>query len=58
MTNYEKIISELTIDNLADKMEKYTPCETCPIKPFCKASSTDTNCNDIFKAWLQQEVED
>lgn len=55
MTNYEKIMAELTIKGLAAKMEEYTTCENCKIREFCREDKTNVSCNQIFEMWLEKE---
>lgn len=59
MTNYEKIMSELTIKGLAEKMEKYIACAKCEAREFChKTKLRDIECNKVFEMWLEKEVDE
>jgi len=57
MTNYEKIMAELTIKGLAEKMEEYIACEKCKAREFCRGIK-DVECNKIFEMWLEKEAEE
>lgn len=57
MTNYEKIMAELTIKGLAEQMEKYTACAKCKAREFCRKTK-DVECNKVFEMWLEKEAEE
>lgn len=53
MTNYEKIMSELTVEKLAMKMDDYCEdCENCPVYR-CDIGKT---CKNNIRKWLESEV--
>lgn len=59
MTNYEKIMAGLTIEVLADKMEKYNiSCSKCEAREFCRETKDDIECNKVFEMWLEKEAEE
>ena len=58
MTNYEKIMARLTIEGLAEQMEKYITCVTCEISEFCRGTKDDIKCNKVFEMWLEKEAEE
>lgn len=55
MTNYEKIMSEMTIDKMADDIDTLNRlvCETCPVKEceFIKS------CKEYIREWLESEAD-
>lgn len=57
MTNYEKIMAELTINGLAEKMERYIDCPNCEVREFCRGIK-DVECNKVFEMWLEKETEE
>lgn len=57
MTNYEKIMAELTIKGLAEQMEKYIVCAKCEAREFCRETK-DVECNKVFEMWLEKEAEE
>lgn len=61
MTNYEKIMSEMTVEKLAEMINdgiiscEYCACEYCALreKELC-----GWNCHTGIEQWLKQEAED
>lgn len=56
MTNYEKIINEMTVEKLADILS-LTPsaCLMCVLHYECWPGS---NCRDGIESWLKQDAKD
>ena len=57
MTNYEKIMAGLTINGLAEKMERYIDCPNCEVREFCRETK-DVECNKVFEMWLEEEADE
>lgn len=62
MNNYEKIMSEMTVDKMAEKIEYLTSygCEDiCPVFHKCSASDAMVfDCSDVevWKKWLNSQA--
>lgn len=59
MTNFEKI-RNMSIDELAEKLDESFACDRCPIEEFCdkKTFTRCMSCTDVWKDWLKSEVEE
>lgn len=57
MTNFEKI-KNMSVDELAKKLNKSFACDPCPIEEFCNKhnSTPDLDCTGIWVEWLKSEV--
>lgn len=58
MTNYEKIMSEMTVEKLAELISENTldnPCNFCAYYMDFRACRT---CSDGIKEWLKQEAKE
>ncbi len=56
MTNYEKIMSEMTVEKLAEMIDAgITACAHCALreKELCGG-----HCHDGIEKWLKQEAKD
>ena len=53
MTNFEKYIQSLTIEEFVDSM--ILNCDGCPAFP-CKADSIGTECAEELKSWCEEEI--
>lgn len=56
MTNFEKIMSEMTVEKVADFMTaRFDLCKGCPLE----ASGCDYHklCKENIKEWLNKEAE-
>lgn len=58
MTNFEKI-KNMSIDELADKLNDSFACDRCPIDDFCDKNNTTrySSCSRIWQIWLRSEVQ-
>lgn len=58
MTNFEKI-KNMSIDELAEKLNESFACDRCPIEEFCDENNSDpySSCTAIWENWLKSEVE-
>lgn len=58
MTNFEKL-KNMSVDQLAEKLNESLVCYCCPIKEFCNEcdSTPELDCIDICKEWLKSEVQ-
>lgn len=58
MTNFEKI-KNMSIDELAEKLNESFACDRCPIEEFCDENNSDpySSCTTIWEKWLKSEVE-
>lgn len=54
MTNFEKI-KNMSIDELADKLDEVFACEYCPIIEFCNKNEKIKKCKSIWKKWLKSD---
>ena len=55
MTNFEKELQEMTIEQLADYKMQTTDCDKCPIKEFCKKCNHEVRVrsyNECYVVWL------
>ena len=54
MTNYEKMMSEMTVEKMAELFNKANcyKCKNCPVEK-CEFSKT---CYENIKEWLESEV--
>lgn len=59
MTNFEKI-KNMSIDELAEKLNELSACEYCPIEEFCDKNkeAPRADCKSIWGKWLKSEAED
>lgn len=59
MTNFEKI-KNMSVDEMAEKLDESFACDRCPIKEFCdkKTFTHCMSCTDVWKNWLKSEVEE
>lgn len=55
MTNFEKI-KNMSVGELADKLDESVACDRCPIEKFCKC--VDVGCIETWIKWLESEVEE
>ena len=64
MTNFDKELSEMTIEKMAKDKAYLTYCDECPIRACCnKFVPRQTlvplpECSDVWKSWLESEVEE
>lgn len=56
MTNFEKI-KNMSIDELADKIEESLACDRCPINDLC-AGIVGGDCTKVWIEWLKSEAEE
>lgn len=57
MTNFEKRIKSLTIEDLLQLEDEVLECERCYCRDFCESSeSKGLSCGDTRKQWLYKEV--
>ena len=59
MTNFEKI-KNMSIDEMADKLEDLTVCGYCPVEKFCDKNGKThyIRCKSTWKKWLKSEIKD
>lgn len=58
MKNIDKI-RQMNSEELAELLDKHIiKCSSCPIKKFCYAQDILNHCKDVFKKWLEQEMEE
>ncbi len=57
MTNYEKI-KNMSVEEMAEKIDKKNSCDACPIKhtDYCSAMDYFSKCYDCIVEWLNKEV--
>lgn len=55
MTNFEKI-KNMSVAELAKKLDETFMCEYCPIEPFCREAKLK-GCKSVWRKWLKSEVE-
>lgn len=56
MTNYEKIMSEMTVEKLAEMInDGIISCEYCALR---EKNVCGWHCNNGIELWLRQEAED
>lgn len=53
MNNYERIKS-MSIDEMAEYIDNYVNCGSCPAFLFC---SKEFTCKKFIEQWLQKEYE-
>lgn len=55
MTNYEKMMSEITVEKMAEHLNKVNcyRCKNCPVVK-CDIGKT---CKENIKKWLEREVD-
>jgi len=59
MTNYEKELQTMTIDEIAKYKAALIDCEDCSIKDLCDKrtkSKSFFDCYDTWEQWLESEV--
>ncbi len=56
MTNFEKI-KNMSIDELADKLEESLVCDRCPISDLCEGI-VGGDCTKACMKWLKSEAEE
>lgn len=58
MTNFEKI-KNMSIDELAEKLNESFACDHCPIEEFCNEHNSEphSSCTTIWEKWLKSEVQ-
>lgn len=54
MTNFERI-KDMSIEELAEKLDELFACDRCPIEEFCE-DTVDRGCTDTWIKWLKSEV--
>lgn len=57
MTNYEKLMQDMTPDHLAHIIIQMETCEFCAYKFSCHEMHRWRDCTEGVKAWLKQPVE-
>lgn len=57
MTNFEKI-KNMSVEELANELDKGFSCYGCPIREFCDKNKKKTKCRTVWKKWLRSEVEE
>ena len=59
MTNFEKI-KNMSVDEMADKLDDLTVCGYCPVEKFCDKNGDAyyTRCKSVWKKWLESEIKD
>lgn len=61
MTNFEKI-KNMSLDEMAEKLNDSFACDRCPLEEFCDKESLNSisisSCSGIWKKWLESEVEE
>lgn len=59
MTNYEKIMSEMTVEQLAENMAVYfdEDCGSCPLEANGSCGYRKP-CENSLKYWLNREAEE
>lgn len=57
MTNFEKI-KNMNVDEMAEKLNESFACDRCPLGEFCDKDMSISSCSDIWKKWLESEVEE
>lgn len=61
MTNFEKILAEVTIGDMTDFMaEVYAGhCDQCPANRLCESCDRydDIGCHDVLRNWLESPFE-
>ena len=57
MTNFEKI-KNMSVDEMADKLDDLTVCGYCPIEKFCDKNGKThyIRCKSTWKKWLKSET--
>ncbi len=57
MTNFEKI-KNMSIDELAEKLNESFACDRCPIEEFCNENNSGphSSCTIVWGKWLKSEV--
>ncbi len=56
MTNYEKRIRNLTIDNLIELENSVHECTACYCREYCgRISDEQLSCDETRKKWLASE---
>ena len=59
MTNYEKIIEEMTAEELAELLTgNFSKSNTCLMCAYRNTDRCAFHCLDGIETWLNQEVED
>lgn len=56
MTNFEKI-TNMSVEELADKLNELFDCYHCPLNDFCTKNNLDS-CSGTWEQWLKSEVEE
>lgn len=56
MTNFEKI-KNMSIDEMAEKLDELSGCDSCPIREFCDKNKKTyyVNCKSVWRKWLKSE---
>lgn len=54
MTNFEKI-KNMSVDEMAKKLDELFTCERCPITEFCNKNEKIKKCKSIWEKWLKSE---
>ena len=61
MTNFEKFLKWVSIENVAEALSLYFEgqCGECPARGLCEEidDESDVGCMDVMKQWLEQEAE-
>ena len=58
MTNYEKRIQTLTIDQLIELEDSVHECTCCYCREYCSRISDESlSCSDIRKKWLASDAD-